>query len=486
MTQIKWLDWSKESFERAKKEDKPIILDIFGTWCYWCMRIEKDTYENPEVAELINENFVPVRVDTDKRPDINERYNQGGWPTTCFLTPAGEIIVGATYVPPQEMKKLLQQVIKFYKEKREELESISKAKSGVSALEERKFHVLDKTIIDNLVDYLYENFDTIYGGFYFAPKFPVPNAIELALLMHKKTGDKKLLKMAGLTLEGMLPLYDKVEGGFFRYSVTQDWSRPHYEKMLETNAEFLLNYLNAYEITQNNKFKETAAGIIDYVLTNLWSGSAFYGSQDADGEEEYYGKSLEERQKMEKPNIDKTIYVNLNSKAIIAFLEASRVLGNNDYKETALKAVDFILENCYDGISFCHYYDGKPNVYGLLTDNVHFAYALFYAYKATSDKKYLASAEKIISYLLRELKEDAFYDKAESMDDVGYLKRRLKPFTENCYAALLLLELHKISKNDSLKKAAEEVLSYFSEDYRAYGVHAAIYGIALQEFFGAE
>ncbi len=175
MSMIKWLEWNKAAFEKAKQEDKPIILDIFGTWCYWCMRIEKDTYENPEIAEIINENFVPVRVDTDKRPDINERYNQGGWPTTCFLAPEGEIIVGATYVPPHEMKKLLQQVLKFYKEKKEEIERIKPKKSkGAALIKERTFHAIDKSIIDNIVDYLYENFDTIYGGFYFAPKFPMP------------------------------------------------------------------------------------------------------------------------------------------------------------------------------------------------------------------------------------------------------------------------------------------------------------------------
>src|SRR3989338_8969615 len=113
MEKIKWLEWSKESFEKAKKENKPILLDIFGVWCFWCHRME-DTYSDDLVAELINEKFIPIKVDTDKRPDINERYNQGGWPTTAFLTPDGMIITGATYMPPGQLAIMLEQVSNYF------------------------------------------------------------------------------------------------------------------------------------------------------------------------------------------------------------------------------------------------------------------------------------------------------------------------------------------------------------------------------------
>src|SRR3989344_9290915 len=177
MEKIKWLEWSKESFEKAKKENKPILLDIFGVWCFWCHRME-DTYSDDLVAELINEKFIPIKVDTDKRPDVNERYNQGGWPTTAFLAPSGHIITGATYVPHPQFVRMLYDVSEFYaKHKHEDRDALlaerEKTKTVMSNSE------IDEGIATSVVDDLISRYDADNGGFGSEPKFPLPEAVGL-------------------------------------------------------------------------------------------------------------------------------------------------------------------------------------------------------------------------------------------------------------------------------------------------------------------
>jgi len=315
MQKINWLEWDKEAFEKASKENKPILLDIHGVWCHWCHVMDNTTYFDKEIMEYVNENFIPVKVDTDKRPDVNKRYNQGGWPTTVFLTSSGQIITGATYIPPDAFKDLMFKVIDIYKEikvkKPEELEI------GGKKLEIKEKN-LDKKIVDNTLNVLMQNFDFDDGGFGFAPKFPMPDAVKLLISRYKKTKSNEFLVPVKITLDKMQGIHDDIEGGFFRYSVTQSWDEPHYEKMLETNAGVISNYLEAYEITKNKNYKEIASKCFNYLKNNLINiEGGFYGSQDAD--EEYYKADFEERKKLKKPFIDKNIYTDFNSMMLGTF-----------------------------------------------------------------------------------------------------------------------------------------------------------------------
>ena len=172
MNQIKWLSWSKESFEKAAREKNPILLDIHGVWCHWCHIIDQRTYSDPDVIKIVNDKFVPIRVDTDKRPDVNKRYNQGGWPSTVFLAPNGQIITGTTYIPADTLKDIMLKVIDAFKE----------IKTADIKLENKRLKIdnnaeLNEKIIEKIMENMLDNFDFDYGGFGVQPKFPLPGAI---------------------------------------------------------------------------------------------------------------------------------------------------------------------------------------------------------------------------------------------------------------------------------------------------------------------
>src|SRR3989338_1547141 len=261
---IQWLGWSKESFEKAKRENKPILLNLTAVWCHWCHVIKATTYSNDEVAAIINEGFVPVKVYIDQHPDIRDRYNMGGFPSTVFLDSEGSIIIGETYVPPDRMKALLNYVRSLY------IKKDFRAPKQAENAEKKQFAELNEGVIKEILVLIEGNFDSYYGGFGVQPKFPPYDVIDFLLDCFNKTKQKKYLDIALKTLDKMHEgIYDKIEGGFFRYSVTQDWKVPHYEKMLETNAGLLRNYIRAFSITNNEDYKKIVEGIINYVNNNL-------------------------------------------------------------------------------------------------------------------------------------------------------------------------------------------------------------------------
>ena len=316
---IDWHEWGDDAFEAAKSQDKPILLDIGAVWCHWCHVIDRESYENPDTAKIINERFVPVKVDRDERPDVDSRYQsaisaisgQGGWPLTGFLMPDGRPFFGGTYFPPADMggrpsfRRVLLAVADAYKNKRDELqktaESLSEAmvKAEVFSGARAKF---DLGVVDAQVSSLTQLFDLRNGGFGKEPKFPHASGVDLLLERYRQTGEKHLLAMAETTLEKMAKggVYDQLAGGFHRYSVDERWLVPHFEKMSYDNSELLRNYLHGWQTTQNPLLRETAEGIIGWVnevLSDQERGG-FYASQDADysldDDGDYFTWTLEE------------------------------------------------------------------------------------------------------------------------------------------------------------------------------------------------
>jgi uncharacterized protein len=300
---IDWHEWGEGAFSRAKSEDKPILLDIGAVWCHWCHVIDRESYENPETAKIINDYFVPVKVDRDERPDVDSRYQsaisaisgQGGWPLTGFLMPDGRPFYGGTYFPPVDQggrpsfPRVLLAVADAYKNKKEELlktadalaESVAKAEVFASA--RGKF---DLGVVDAQISSMTQLFDIKNGGFGKAPKFPHASAVDLLLERYRQTGQQHLLAMAESTLEKMAKggVYDQLQGGFHRYSVDEKWLVPHFEKMSYDNSELLKNYVHAWQVTHNPFLRETAEGMVNWVnevLTDQTNGG-FYASQDAD------------------------------------------------------------------------------------------------------------------------------------------------------------------------------------------------------------
>ena len=489
-TKISWLPWSKKAFQKAKELDRPILLDISAVWCHWCHVMDQTTYSDRDVAKLIEEKFVPIRVDRDQRPDIDKRYNMGGWPTTAFLTPDGEVLTGATYVPPQQMKPWLQRISHFYKENKSKIkakmEKLEKEEMKAPSVEYGLDHDFFQSVIDGLTLEIASSFDSLHGGFGDAPKFSHSEALALALLEYQIQEHKALLNIVTKTLQTMSAggIYDKEEGGFFRYSTTRDWSVPHYEKMCEDNAKLLVNYLEAYQVTREEVFKETAQGILAYVDANLsdQSNGGFYGSQDAD--EEYYKLNLLERRKRTSPRIDKTLYTNWNAMMISAYLLASVMLENLFYRKLALRTVDLLLEKSFSSRKgmYHYYFEGKKYLPSLLTDQASMIRCLTDAYQSTSDRKYLNYAESIARFMVNKLWNDAggFYDRPKNAEALGALKTLNTPLDENSSAADAFLRLHYLTGKEEYLETAKRTLEHFGSTYQRYGIIAATYGLAVE------
>jgi uncharacterized protein YyaL (SSP411 family) len=300
---IQWHEWGEEAFELAKRENKPILLDIGAVWCHWCHVMDRESYEDPEIAQIVNERFIAVKVDRDERPDIDSRYQvavqaisgQGGWPLTAFLTSDGKPFYGGTYFPPDDhygrpsFRRVLLAISDAYREKNGDVTEQAKLVEGAIANSESfagKIADFSPKVIQEIVDAALKMFDEQHGGFGSAPKFPHPSIIDLLIDQYARSGDEQLKHLFSTTLEKMARggVYDQLAGGFHRYSVDERWIVPHFEKMSYDNSELLKNYVHAYQATGNEFFANIARDIIrwmDEVLSDRKHGG-FYASQDAD------------------------------------------------------------------------------------------------------------------------------------------------------------------------------------------------------------
>lgn len=300
---VDWHEWGEEAFQKARAEGKPVLLDIGAVWCHWCHVIDRESYENPEIAALINQHYVPVKVDRDERPDVDARYQsaisaisgQGGWPLTAFLTPDGKPFFGGTYFPPDDsmgrpgFKRILLAISDAFKTRRAEVDTSAQALEEAVAKAE-VFHgargIFDAGIVHAVVQSALRQFDRQHGGFGHAPKFPHASAVDLLLERYQAARDDELLHVAERTLEAMARggVYDQIGGGFHRYSVDERWCVPHFEKMSYDNSELLKNFLHGYQVTAKPLYRDVAEGMIAWVsevLSDQQRGG-FYASQDAD------------------------------------------------------------------------------------------------------------------------------------------------------------------------------------------------------------
>jgi len=300
---IHWHEWNAEAFETAKRENKPILLDIGAVWCHWCHVMDRESYEDPEIATLINQHFVAIKVDRDERPDVDSRYQtavqaisgQGGWPLTAFLTPEGKPFYAGTYFPPQDyqgrpsFRRVLLTLAQAYQEKHGDvLESAENVMGAISQAEgfAGKSGPLRAELIESMVESAVKLFDAEHGGFGSAPKFPHPSAMDLLMQRYTETQDEQLLTIITTSLQKMAQggVYDQLAGGFHRYSVDEHWIVPHFEKMSYDNSELLKNYVHGYQLTGDEFFAFVARDMIRWMdewLTDQEHGG-FYASQDAD------------------------------------------------------------------------------------------------------------------------------------------------------------------------------------------------------------
>jgi len=300
---IQWREWGEDAFAAARRENKPMLLDIGAVWCHWCHVMDRESYDDPEIAQIVNENFIAVKVDRDERPDIDSRYQvavsaltgQGGWPLTAFLTPDGKPFYGGTYFPPRDQygrpsfERVLLSIAAAYREKNSDvLEQATMVESAIARAESFSGPAgkVSVVLIDAIAGSALKMFDDRNGGFGSAPKFPHPSALDLLIDHHARTANEELNHILVTTLEKMARggVYDQLAGGFHRYSVDEHWIVPHFEKMSYDNSELLKNYAHAFQATGDVFFAEVARDIIRWMdewLTDRERGG-FYASQDAD------------------------------------------------------------------------------------------------------------------------------------------------------------------------------------------------------------
>jgi uncharacterized protein YyaL (SSP411 family) len=300
---VQWHPWGSEAFKRAQSENKPILLDIGAVWCHWCHVMDRESYEDAELARVINDHFVPVKVDRDERPDVDARYQaavsaisgQGGWPLTAFLTPDGRPYFGGTYFPRDDrygrpgFGRVLLTMAQVWRDRRDEaLESAASVMSAIEHNESFSGRAGDLTLglVDKIAAAALAQFDPRNGGFGAQPKFPHPAALDLLLELAVNRSNEQARTAFTVTLEKMARggVYDQLAGGFHRYSVDERWVVPHFEKMLYDNTELLRNYVHGFQTFVREDFRQTALEIVswlDTLMTDRERGG-FYASQDAD------------------------------------------------------------------------------------------------------------------------------------------------------------------------------------------------------------
>jgi len=593
---VDWQPWGEAAFARAQAEDKPILLDIGAVWCHWCHVMDGESYEDPEIAEIINRHFVAVKVDRDERPDVDARYQvavsaisgQGGWPLTAFLTPDGRPYFGGTYMPRDTrygrpgIKSVLMAMAQVWRERRGD--ALETAGSVMAAIEQNENFAgrggaLSLALVEKITQSIVTQFDPRNGGFGSQPKFPHPAALDLLLQVALTRRNEDALRAFIVTLEKMARggVYDQLAGGFHRYSVDEQWVVPHFEKMLYDNTELLRNYVHAVQsFGAREDFLTTAreiVGWLDKTMTDRERGG-FYASQDADvgmdDDGDYFTWTLEEARavldaaglefaakywdigelgdmhhnpaknvlhvkqslaemaaecgvapeslcllrdaarakllaaRMQRPTpfVDRTLYTGWNAMAVTAYLETARVLGMDQAREFALRTLDRLLSEAWDGGATLNhvvaYPDGataQENAPGTLDDYALTVNACIDAWLASSNMSYYRAALKLADALIARFHDAAgggFFDTVLAQDGqagaapLGALAARRKPLQDapgpagNPTAATALLRLEALSGRKEHREIAEKTLEGFAGVVEHFGLFAGSYGLALE------
>lgn len=484
--EIDWLEWGGEAFRRSREENKPVLLSISAVWCHWCHVMDETTYSDGQVINLVNDKFIPVRVDSDRRPDLNSRYNQGGWPTTALLTHEGEIIAGTTFIAADRFGRLLLDVYDLYTQHAGDIDA------AVELMRKRRAEEppatqggFDESMIDFVVDLAEQAFDGECGGFGTEPKFPYTSVLNLLLARLAADAPGNLGEMVRVTLENMAQggINDQVQGGFFRYSTSQDWSVPHYEKLLEDNAALMGVYAEAYNLSGDADYAKTVYSINKYLSSVLLDPTtgAFAGSQDAD--EEYYKLGEEERSQRPAPYIDRTVYAGSNALAVSSLLRAFQVFGDSEFRVQAAGALEFVWEKMWDnGNGLYHFFDGEGRIPGLLGDTARLVAACLDAYESGVGDIWLDRALVAANWMLTNLQDPdsgAFYDAAYPPGEQGYPRERSRPPVENGIAANALIRMAQNTGQTKFDEAARKTLKHFAGVFQEYGLFAAEYALAV-------
>ena len=427
--------------------------------------MDRSTYSDPAVASLIGRRFVAVRVDADGRPDVNERYNLGGWPTTVFLTSGGDPLSGGTYLDAPQMIAALEQVADAYRDRAGEI-----ARRSASLRDARRLQPVRpssgpdvSSIVARFRSLLIERVDQSNGGFGIVPSLPHPHALSFALSL-SGGGDSELAGIAADTLRRLRALWDADAGGFCRGVDTAGWSHAATEKTLEDNAALLHVYVEAALRVPSAEWRESAAAIVRWARDRMSDRAhgGFFNAESSRG-------------------CDKTMYADRNAMMIGAFIRAAALFDDIWLRDFALKSLEAVIVPAYKpGQGIAHVGgEGGGHLRGLLTDQVHTVSALIWAHAATGQLPYSMLAAEVMQFAIRTMWDEAagrFRDRVESHDPVA-------PFELNCHAACVLDRLGVLTGDAGYQERARAILHSLEADSRGRDLFGAPYAAAVLEVF---
>src|SRR5579885_589915 len=565
---VAWLPWGEAAFEKARKEDKPIFLSIGYSTCHWCHVMAHESFENEAVAAILNRYFVPVKVDREERPDVDRIYmlfvqattGSGGWPMSVWLTPDLKPFFGGTYFPPDSrygrpgFADLLQYLARAWQQEREKIEA-----SGASVLDQLRAIVAagqkaiapDRELFQSAFWQFRRTFDSRWGGFGSAPKFPRPVVLNYLLRYYAAERNPEALEMVTGTLRHMAAggMHDQLGGGFHRYSVDERWFVPHFEKMLYDQAQLAIAALETYQASGDLRFARVAEDIFSYVLRDLADpDGGFYSAEDADSPDpdrlghtregafyvwtkaeiiellgpetgdlfcrcygveehgnvehdpqgEFTGRNIlyeakaeeepaqslaearqilfEARSKRPRPHLDNKILTSWNALMISALAKGYAVTGNAQYRDAAIRAVNFVLSRMYNrdsGQLLRRYCDGEAGVPAFLDDYAFLAQALLDLFECTFEFSYLEIAFNLATRGFAQFEDSengGFFSTAGRVDD---LLLRIKDDYDgaepsgNSVATDLLERLAHLTGDQELQRRAERSLESFAPKLKA-------------------
>ena len=546
---VDWYPWGEEALARARAEDKPILLSVGYAACHWCHVMEHESFEDAETAALMNEHFVNIKVDREERPDIDAVYmdavvaltGRGGWPMTVFLTPEQQPFYGGTYYPPEprhnlpSFRQVLTGIATAYVDQRAEI--VQEAGRMVEALQRSaqlrpSGDPLVESLLAAAVSGLGETFDSEWGGFGDAPKFPPASTLEFLLHRVARNGDEAARTMLLQTLDGMAlgGMWDVLGGGFHRYAVDERWLVPHFEKMLYDNAQLASAYLHGWVVTGDERYRRICELTLDYLLRELaLDGGGLASSQDADtnGVEGLtfswtaaeigpelahlllpfeHGRSvlrgevdeptrlrlLAERELRPKPGRDDKAIAAWNGLALAALAEAARRLDRADYLEAAVRLGEFLLGplSAADGRLHRSFNAGRATGTGYLEDYADVAHGLLELHVATGDLRWLAEAGRLATLAVELFADPEHGGFFLTPADGEQLVARTKDLDDhptpsgNSMLAHVLVRLARISGDEALeglavgvfrlvRPALERVPSAFGWTLCALDIHLA-------------
>ncbi|MCA8951569.1 MAG: thioredoxin domain-containing protein [Planctomycetes bacterium] len=485
---IRWQHFDSATLAAAATADRPVLMVLTVPWCQHCRELMATTFADPQIVAKVNDDFVPVHIDAERRPDVNQRYGTGAWPTIAWLTPGGELITHQNFLDAEALSSQLDRVRAAWRDRRGDIErGVADIVANASHAEAPIRTKLRRQMTEDVASAIYEKFDHRHGGFGETSKFPHPEALDFALVQAQKRGDERMREVVTLTLDRMMqsPLHDHVDGGFFRFSQTPDWHTPNYEKLLDQNALVLRAYLEAYQVFDNEAYRRAAEGIVEWMLTTMREpgSGAFAGSQN--GDMDYFAGGGSERSHRPPPLLDRTVYCHANAIAVSSLLKASAVLSQPHWREHAMATLGFLLDNLYDGREVYHYWDGTYHLPGMLADQACLIRALIDASQHTGDSDLLQPAEAIADRAIerQKSKTGGFYDILHDPGNAGSMRRRNRSILDNATMAESLMRLSYLARRPELFAEAISALESFASDYREYGYYVAGYGRAVDLVF---